>query len=294
MNINNDYKTVICSIAFLIMHLLQMIYYTRKSNYICVPYFTDLLENFKINILCRHFILMLITFQYSILFFENEFSFTYIFGSLSCIFLTGVLVHTLSENSLSRKLHFMYAFFGLLFGFIFNICNIVKHKVNPINIFLFIFLIFLSVVFYFFNSDKKTEIFYPISENLLICSFIPIYFDVYWDFLTLENSHLIAILYCFVYFLSYTEIRYDPKGTDTKERNKYEHFYYRRQRDVRMWYHNLLIVIDVICIIFNINQISVTTLEITFFNKVDVLNRNQFVRGVGGYEITIYEPDFII
>lgn len=294
MNLSDNYNSILCSIIFLIIHGTQLFYYTRKNKYKNVPYFTDLIENFEINIICRHFILIMITFQFSILFFENEFSFTYIFGSLSCIFLTGVLVHTLSENALSRKLHFIYASFGIFFGTIFNICSIVKNDVNPINIFIFALLIFLSVVFFVFDSDKKVDFNYPIAENLIICSFIPIYFDVYWDYLVKDNGHIIAILYSFVYFLAYTEIRFDPKGTDTNDKNKFDKFFYRIYREKRMWYHNLYIVLDLFCIVFNLNQRSISSIEIAFFNKVDVLDRNQNVRGVGGYEITIFEPDFIL
>lgn len=294
MKYAENYESVICSIVFLIFHSSQLLYYAKKTKYECVPYFTDLIENFEINIICRHFVLIMITFQFSILFFENEFSFTYIFGSLSCIFLTGVLVHTLSENAISRKLHFIYASFGIFFGVIFNICNIVKYDVNLINVLLFVCMILSSFMCFVIDSKNKFEINYPIAENLIICSFIPIYFDVYWEYLIKDNGHIIAILYSFVYFLAYTEIRYDPKGSDTNKKNKFDKFFYRKYRDQRLWFHNFYIVIDIFCIVFNLNQRSLSSIEIAFFNKVDVLDRNQNVRGVGGFEITIYEPDFIL
>jgi hypothetical protein len=293
----------------LIFHFIICFFGTRKNKWQQIPYFTDFIENFEFS-LVRPFTIFILTIIYSNMLFDKNVDDNFKYFSLSwantyvilniitCILVTGVLVHTLSEDALSRKLHKIYAFVGVLCGNSSVLIEVSTTKDYDFSLYsLLVFGIFNIVAtillvrqYAFYNNVILEKYVLPISEHLYITSSIPIYFEKYFDKFSMFQTYLqLFFVFFFIYFISNTEIRKNPKYNTELEVNYYSLLYYRRKRERRRWYHSLLIPVDLFCILFNLYKIDGVVLESRFFENIHGDKQQQFC-GVGGFEITIYEP----
>lgn len=302
-------ENYIVSSIILIMHLSICIFGTLKNQWRKVPYFTDFIENFEFSV-TRPFTILILTLIYSNVIFDKNvddnfenfnLSWSYIcliLNILMCIFVTGVLVHTLSEDALSKKLHLIYAFIAIFLGNLAVFLDIFVTKDYSFGLYsILVYFIFNSLAiilllkqYTHYNNIMFNNYTLPICEHLFITSSMPIYFEKYIDKFSFSETYVkMFFLYFFIYCISNTEIRRNPKFNTEQDGNYYSLLFYKRKRNYPKWYHKLLIPVDLFCIVFNLYKIDGLELENRFFENIYQDRVQQFC-GVGGFEITIFEP----
>lgn len=309
-------KDYIVSNIFLAIHFLICLFGSRRNRWKQIPYFTDFIENFEFSF-TRPFTILILTLIYSNVLFDKNVQENFqnfalssdnlclILNITTCIFVTGVLVHTFSEDAMSRKLHFIYAFIGITCGNSSVVVYILqsyygsetKLSFYSLSIFFLFNIIATALLFKqyaYFNNIIFGNYVLPLCEHLYITSSIPIYFERHMNKFELHETYIkLFFVYFFVYFVSNTEIRRNPKYNTEMEFNHYSHLFYKRKRFARKCYHKLLVPIDIICIVFNLYYIDGQELENRFFENIHQDRLQQFC-GVGGFEITIFEPKSVL